>query len=184
MCRSMDGTNRRKWAVPRGTALKRSAGSVRELLLQCADVGNQVVDLRVGQLAFVSRHLAFAVGNGGRQVGIRHLLDVGAAEVLGSHRGLAAAIGAMAHGALCLVRVRTALRHGYRRQCQSDQCQSDHQAEQSDTLKQSHRLSLSFPHQSPLRGKIWTKAPQNCGDGNVLSEAAFRYTYSVAKRGK
>src|SRR5271167_3399425 len=136
---SMDGTNRKKWAVPPGTALKRSAGSVRELLLQCADVGNQVVDLRVGQLAFVSRHLTFAVGNGGRQVGIRHLLDVGAAEVLGSHRGLAAAIGAMAHGALCLVRVRTALRHGYRRQCQSD-----HQAEQSDTLKQSHRYPFPF----------------------------------------
>src|SRR5271165_611318 len=124
-------------------------GSFGESLFQGADVFHQVADLRVSQLSFVCRHLAFAVGYGARQICIRHLLYVGAAEVLGSHRGFAATIGPVAHGALGLV-VRGSIRRGYRRQRQSD-----HKAEQSDTLEQSHRHLFPFPLlEAPLWGRI------------------------------
>src|SRR5271157_2037492 len=148
MERQFDGTDLQKNGGSHGAAVKGDAGAFAELLLQSADVGNQVCDLRVGQFAFVGWHLAFAVSYCGRQVGIGHLLDIGATEVFGSHRCLAAAIGPMAHSALCLVGVRSALRRSHR-----GQRQCDNEAEQSNPLEQFHRHIFLFPHRSTPRGE-------------------------------
>jgi hypothetical protein len=45
------------------------------LLLQRADVGDRRLDLRVGQLALVCRHLSFALGDYGVKDGIRGVDD-------------------------------------------------------------------------------------------------------------
>ena len=75
-----------------------------ESLLQSADVRNQIADLGIGQLAFVGWHLAFAVSDSGRQVGIGDALDSSAAHILQPHRLAhgcgAATVGAVTHSAL------------------------------------------------------------------------------------
>ena len=75
-----------------------------ELLLQSANIRNQIADLGIGQLAFVGWHLAFAVSDSGRQVGIGDALDSSAAHILQPHRLAhgcgAATIGAVTHSAL------------------------------------------------------------------------------------
>ena len=78
----------------------------RTFLLQGLDVLHDCADLVVADLAFVGRHLAFAVGNQSSQIGIRHLLHLGAAQGLQthtlSHSRACAAIGAVAHRTLSL----------------------------------------------------------------------------------
>src|SRR5271169_3453445 len=75
------------------------------LLLESADVSDQRLDLVGTQFAVVGGHLGrLALGDGGGQVGVRRLLHVGGAQVLGA-RHLALAIGSMAHGTLGLEQV-------------------------------------------------------------------------------
>src|SRR5580658_9827469 len=90
------------------------------LLLQGADVGDDVLDLGVGQLAVVRRHLAFAVFGDGdeRSVGGLDLIGIlkGRDLVHLAHRNRSGSIGAVAHGALGFVGVGAgALRKGRRR---------------------------------------------------------------------
>src|SRR5579871_1545568 len=80
------------------------------LLAKTSDVGDQILDLRVLQLAFVGGHFwSFALGDCFAELGVRHALHFGRGEILRSHFS-AFAIGAVAHGAFGLVGCRRILR--------------------------------------------------------------------------
>ena len=70
------------------------------LLGQTADVGHKALDVRVVELAAVSRHLAFALGDDVGELGIGLGFHFRRCEVAGSHLP-ALAVRAMAHGAFC-----------------------------------------------------------------------------------
>lgn len=73
-------------------------------LLQGLDVLHDCVDLVIAELAFVGRHLSFAVAHQGGQVGVGHLLHLRAAQGLQAHAlphpGARTAVSSMAHRAL------------------------------------------------------------------------------------
>src|ERR1017187_2914869 len=86
------------------------AGFFFPRLFKGLDVLDDRADLVVAQLAFERRHLALAIRDEGGHVGIRSLLYFRAAQRLEphalAHSRTGAAVSAMAHGALCLVRGR------------------------------------------------------------------------------
>src|ERR1700690_1189149 len=74
------------------------------LLAELADVGDHLVNLGVGQLAFERRHFVLASGDHRLQIGVGKLLDVRRMEIGNlqrlANRSLAGAVGTVAKSAL------------------------------------------------------------------------------------
>jgi len=81
------------------------------LLSQAADVGDQVLDLRIFQLAFISGHLAFALGDDVGQLRVGFRFYFGRCEVSRSHLP-ALPVSAVTHRAFCFVRASRILGRG------------------------------------------------------------------------
>jgi hypothetical protein len=90
-----------------------SSLSVHLFVLQSTDVCDDVSDLRISELAGVSRHLALAILGDGNKIGVRLAYDIGRTEghnLCGlAGRRIAASVSRMAHLTFRFVDIRTGI---------------------------------------------------------------------------